>query len=88
MTGASDVNVGELMHKWTRDIGYPVLSVSREGENNEKLRIVQKRFLKSGKEIKEATPWHVFIRVAGDKGIFSLQLIFSLVQIFLFSIYI
>lgn len=61
---ASDgVNVDVLMHKWTRDTGYPVLSVTRQGS---KLTIKQSRFLKSGKQMNEDTPWHVYVRIIGE----------------------
>jgi len=47
----SGVNVAEFMHLWTKQTGYPVLTVAEEG--NGKIKLSQKRFLSSGKVLPE-----------------------------------
>ena len=56
LTEASGKDVKAFMGVWTKEVGYPVVSLSRSGG---KLNMTQARFLSNGKEIKQANAWWV-----------------------------
>ncbi|KAI9142649.1 aminopeptidase [Paraphysoderma sedebokerense] len=47
LSAVSGVNVAEFMHLWTKQTGYPVVTIKEEA--NRQLKLTQSRFLSSGK---------------------------------------
>lgn len=70
LSEASGKSVNEIMHHWTRSIGYPVVDVSVQPEaDNIALSLSQSRFLNSGSPSAEEdeTLWSVPLRLGTDK---------------------
>jgi aminopeptidase 2 len=71
---ASGIDVTKMMYQWTRDVGYPMVTIQKENYHEEKkemsLDLVQTRFLSTGdltKEEEEKCPsWFVPIGVVTD----------------------
>lgn len=68
---ASNKEVSDIMNSWTMKIGYPLLKVSSETKKDKiELRIIQNRFLSSGKvsEEDDQTIWYIPLRLKHDKN--------------------
>jgi aminopeptidase 2 len=69
LSDVSNQDIGKMMYSWTRDVGYPVISVVNEEYNEAKneltLTISQERFLSSGqlKPEDDQVIWHIPISV-------------------------
>lgn len=67
---ASGKSVNEIMHHWTRSIGYPVVDVTARAEADHlSLDVAQSRFLNSGSPSAEEdkTLWSVPLRLGTDR---------------------
>uniref|UniRef100_A0A0N4Z7I7 Aminopeptidase n=1 Tax=Parastrongyloides trichosuri TaxID=131310 RepID=A0A0N4Z7I7_PARTI len=61
---ASGKNITEMMATWTKQMGYPVVSVSEEIDGtSRKLHFKQRRYLADGSDSKGEIPWHIPITI-------------------------
>jgi len=65
LSEASGKDVKAFMGVWTKEVGYPVVSLSRA---DGKLLMAQSRFLSNGKEITQANPWWVPMTLLDSEG--------------------
>ncbi|KAL9083473.1 MAG: hypothetical protein Q9159_005768 [Coniocarpon cinnabarinum] len=76
LSDASGKNVADVMHVWTREVGYPVLSVTEQGDN---INIKQNRFLRTNdvKPEEDQTLYPVFLALRTKQGVDEEQTLFE-----------
>ena len=65
LSEASGKDVQSFMGVWTKEVGYPVVSLSRDGG---KLAMTQARFLSNGKSVPQANAWWVPMSTLDSEG--------------------
>jgi len=66
LSQVSGKDVGEFMGIWTKEVGYPVVSLELDGAG--KAKMAQARFLSNGRTVAAGAPWWVPVTLVDDKG--------------------
>jgi puromycin-sensitive aminopeptidase len=70
LSEASGKDVSSMMTTWTRQVGYPVITVTEvsRGNNKRKLKLTQNRYLSNGVDYKDTSLWHIPITYITNNG--------------------